>query len=246
MHFDNRIKLYVALSASFVACLLLGDTLGGKLLEFRYFETSFVLSVGMIPFPVTFLITDLLNEFYGKKAARFVTWVGFAIALFTIAMFTVAVALPWAPFATAPSWDGTNPAAYSNVFGGSRRILVASLFAYVIGQLLDITVFNYLKRRTQNRHLWLRATGSTVVSQLLDTIVVQFLAWSGILPLPKILSLLFTSYALKLLIAIGLTPLVYLGHSLFESWLHLQPVRLDDEGHTVRGTFSTNDGNPTS
>jgi queuosine precursor transporter len=238
MPLPNRIKLYVILSVTFVSALLLGDTLGGKLMEFRWHDTSFVLGVGMIPFPITFLITDLLNEFYGKKAARFVTWVGLALAIFSIAMFTLAVALPWAPFAYAVRWDGTLPAAYDNVFGGSRRMLLASTAAYVVGQLLDISVFNYLKRVSKNRYLWLRATGSTVVSQWVDTVFVQALAWSGILPFEKIVSIIVTSYALKLIIAIALTPLIYLGHTLMQSWLRIAPVRLDEEGEATVETLS--------
>ena len=187
----------------------------------------------MIPFPVTFLLTDLLNEFYGSQAARFVTWVGLAIALLAIAMFSIAVRIPWAPFAYEPGWNGTHPFAYENVFGGSRRILLASTAAYVIGQLLDISVFSYLKRVSKNRYLWLRATGSTLVSQFVDTVIVQALAWSGILSFEKIVSIVTTSYLLKVLIALALTPLVYLGHSLLEARFHLEPVRLDDAGNAV-------------
>ena len=113
---------------------------------------------------------------------------------------------------------------------GSRRILFASMCAYVIAQLTDIALFHAIKRRSKNRLLWLRATGSTVVSQLIDTIVIQTIAWWGLLPFERIANIAVTSYAVKLLVAIGLTPLIYAGHALVERRLGLSPVRIDDEG----------------
>jgi uncharacterized PurR-regulated membrane protein YhhQ (DUF165 family) len=182
MAFDTRIKLFMALAGVFVTCLVVGDIIGGKLVETTLAGYPFTITVGMIPFPVTFLITDLLNEFYGKKAARFVTWLGFGMAV------------------------------------------LAYVFTYLVAQLVDISVFHVLKRATKNRMLWLRATGSTMISQMIDTIVINFVAWGGILGTEKLLSVIGSSYVLKVLIAVGLTPLIYAGHALIERLLALRPV----------------------
>jgi queuosine precursor transporter len=229
MTFDTRSKLFLALAATFITCLLVGDIIGGKLIETRIFGLPFTLTVGMIPFPVTFLITDLLNEFYGKRAARLVTWVGFSMALIAYAFIFVASAIPIAAMTFAADWSGVTEEAFTRVFVGSQRMIVASLTAYLIAQLIDISVFHALRRATGERWLWLRATGSTAVSQLVDTIVINFVAWFGVLSLPNIVNIITSSYLLKILIALGLTPLIYAGHSFIERVLVLQPARIAGE-----------------
>ena len=230
MRIDRRTQLFVVLSAIFVSCLLVGDIIGGKLVETHAFGRAFVISVGMIPFPITFLLTDLLNEFYGKRAARFVTWVGFACAALTFLILQVSASLSWAPITRAPDWSGVNEPSFNNVFTGSQRILYASMAAYLIAQFTDIAIFNLLKRLTHNRLLWLRATGSTLVSQAVDTVVIQTLAWFGILPFGEIVALVFTSYVVKVVVAVGLTPLIYAGHEVVQRLLGIEPVQLDDQG----------------
>jgi hypothetical protein len=108
-------------------------------------------SAGFIPFPITFLLTDLLNEFYGKKVARVVTWVGFSMAVFTLIILTIAVSLPPSPITEAADWTGVRQPDFEKVFGGSRRILVASMVAYLFAQFTDIWVFNRLKAVTHGR-----------------------------------------------------------------------------------------------
>ena len=233
MQLDRRTQLFVVLTGVFVTSLVVGDIIGPKLVEVHLGSIVAVISVGMLPFPITFLLTDILNEFYGKKSARFVTWVGFGMALFAFAIIQAALPLPWAPLTQAPDYGGTVQGAFDNVFGGSQRILGASMCAYLIGQFVDIAVFNALKRLTHNRFLWLRATGSTVFSQLIDTVVVQVVAWSGVLPAETILKIILTSYAVKLIVAVGLTPLVYAGHALLERRLGMKPVVLGPDGEPV-------------
>ncbi len=227
---DSRVRLFVVLSAMFVTCLLVGDIIGGKLYQAKLGGLALTISVGMIPFPVVFLLTDLLNEFYGKKATRFVTLVGFAMAWLTILILQVAVQVPWAPFTRAADWGGVRPESFHNIFASSTRILVSSTFAYLVAQLVDIGMFNALKKRTGNRLLWLRATGSTVVSQGIDTVVIQFLAWWGVLPVSDIVSIIVTSYLVKVVIAVACTPLIYAGHAVVERSLGIEPVTLDSDG----------------
>jgi uncharacterized integral membrane protein (TIGR00697 family) len=226
---DTRSKLLLSLAGLFVTSLVVGDLIGVKL--FVVGGTTF--SAGFIPFPITFLLTDLLNEFYGKKVARAVTWVGFSMAVFTLIILTIAVSLPPSPITEAADWTGVRQPDFEKVFGGSRRILVASMVAYLFAQFTDIWVFNRLKAVTHGRLLWLRATGSTVFSQLIDTVVIQTLAWQDALDVRVLVGLIVSSYLGKLVIAVGLTPLVYLGHGVVTRWLGIPPVALDAAGNPV-------------
>lgn len=226
---DTRSKLLLTLAGLFITALLVGDIIGGKLFD----AGATTLSVGIIPFPITFLLTDLLNEFYGKRTARVVTWVGFGMAVFAFALITVAVLLPFAEVTRGAEWKGITQSAFDAVFAGSQRILVASMVAYLLAQFTDIWVFTRLKTATEGRLLWLRATGSTLVSQLLDTAVIQTLAWQGTLEPGTLLTLIASSYAVKVLVAIGLTPLIYLGHALVERVLGIPPARLDAAGEVI-------------
>ena len=234
MKLDTRLSLFLFLTGVFVTALVVGDILGGKLTE----AWGQVISVGMIPFPITFVLTDILNEFYGKRAARLVTVVGFFMAIFAYGTIYVAWLLPWAGVTQGHEWKGMNAAAFDNVFNGSQRILLGSMAAYVVAQFLDIGVFHALKRLSKNRYLWLRATGSTVVSQLVDTAVIQVIAWTGILPFATIVKLAVTSYVVKLVVAIALTPAIYAGHAVVERTLGLKPVLLGDDGEPVAGDES--------
>lgn len=226
---DARVKLFLVLAALFTTCLVVGDMIGGKLIEVPMPGWVAVITVGMIPFPVTFLLTDLLNEFYGKRAARFVTYLGLGCAALTYVLILIGGAIPIASFTHADDWQGVTEASFANVFLGSRRMIASSLTAYVIGQLVDIFTFHGLKRMTGGRHLWLRATGSTLVSQAVDSVTINVLAWSGVLARPAIINVIFSSYAVKVLIAIALTPLIYAGHAAIERWFGLVPVATEPE-----------------
>ncbi len=233
MVLDRRIQLFVVLAGVFVTSLVVGDLIAVKLFEVKLGPIVAVMTIGILPFPVTFLLTDILNEFYGKKAARFITWVGFFMAIFCFAVIAIAVRVPWAPLTQAPGWQGAVEGSFNNVFAGSQRILMASMIAYLVAQFCDIAIFNLLKRVTQNKMLWLRATGSTLASQLIDTVVMQFVAWTGLLPTATILNVIFTSYIVKLLVAVGLTPFIYLGHAFVERKLGIKPVVLGEDGEPV-------------
>ena len=235
MRLDRRIGLFVVLAAVFVTCLVVGDLIGVKVIGGTVpgLGWGWATTVGMTAFPITFLLTDLLNEFYGKRAARFVTWVGFGMALLTFALITVASAIPFADFTKGPDWTGTTEAAFNNVFGGGQRMLVASITAYLASNLVDISVFHLLKRLTRDRMLWLRATGSTLVSQLIDTLVVTTVAWYGIRTPGDIATMMSSAYVLKICIAVGMTPLIYAGHAVVERTLHMRPVQLDAQGEPV-------------
>ncbi len=217
------------LAGVFTTCLIVGDIIGGKLIELPMPGWTAVVTVGMIPFPVTFLLTDLLNEFYGKRAARLVTFVGFGCAVLSYVFIVIGGAIPIADFTHAADWEGVTEASFANVFLGSQRMIIASLTAYLVAQLVDIFTFHALKRMTAGRMLWLRATGSTVVSQLVDTVTINFVAWSGLLAFDQILNVILSSYVVKVLIAIGLTPLIYAGHAAIERLFGLTPVKVEHD-----------------
>ncbi len=130
------------------------------------------------------------------------------MALLSFTFLFLAGQIPFAAMTRAPDWTGVNEAAFNNVFLGSMRMIGASLCAYLISQFVDIGVFQLLKKVTAGRMLWLRATGSTAVSQLIDTITINFVAWSGVMATTDIVKVIYSASGLKLLIAVGLNPLV--------------------------------------
>jgi queuosine precursor transporter len=206
---DRKQRLYVWITAVFVSALIAGDLIGGKF--FRVYGID--LSVGMIPFPLTFVLTDIVNEFYGKDGARRITFVGLGAAIFVFSCINIALALPVSPESPMPQ------ELFERAFGWSARLYVASLVAYVIGQLLDISLFQIFLRVTGHRWLWLRATGSTVASQAIDSLVVNFVLLSGKKSLEFILTAARNGYAVKLVIALCMTPLIYAGRRAFLRYL---------------------------
>jgi uncharacterized integral membrane protein (TIGR00697 family) len=194
-----------------VAALITGDFVGGKF--FVVFGHTF--SAGIVPFPLTFVLTDIVNEFYGTHGARRLTLAGLTAAVFVWAVITLALALPTSPESPIPD------DVFRGAFGTSARLYVASLTAYVIGQLLDITIFSALRGVTGHRLLWLRATGSTVLSQIVDSVAVSFIFLVGTKPLAFILSNAAHNYLGKLGMAILLTPLIYGLHALFNRHFHV-------------------------
>jgi uncharacterized integral membrane protein (TIGR00697 family) len=224
MFLDKRHKLFLVLTAIFMTCFVVGDIIGGKIVSATFLGITFTTTVGMVPFPVTFLLTDLVNEFYGKRAARFITVLGFGMGVLSFTIIYVAAAVPFAAFTRTPAWDGMNEASFNNVFLGSLRMIAASLSAFLVAQFVDIGVFQSLKRVTSSRFLWLRATGSTVASQLIDSMVVTTAAFAGQRTSSEIFTMIYTGYGLKVLIALGLTPLIYLSHTLVERGLGIRPI----------------------
>jgi uncharacterized integral membrane protein (TIGR00697 family) len=212
---DRKQRVYVFLTALFVAALVAGDFVGGKFFVFA--GRSF--SAGIIPFPLTFVLTDVVNEFYGTQGARRLTYAGLLAAVFVWAVINLALALP--TVADSPISDTV----FRGAFGTSARLYVASLTAYMIGQLLDISIFQVLRRLTGHKLLWLRSTGSTVVSQAIDSVSVSFVFLVGTRPLGFILSNAADNYVGKLIMAVLLTPLIYLGHSVFHRHFHLGETR---------------------
>ena len=150
------------------------------------------------------------------------------MAVLSFTFIYVSAAIPFADFTRGADWTGVNEASFNNVFLGSLRMIIASLCAFLVSQFVDIGVFHLLKRVTAGKLLWLRATGSTAVSQLIDTITINFVAWSGMMSVGKIVNIIYSAYGLKIFIALALTPLIYLCHALVERGLGIQPILIGD------------------
>lgn len=224
---DKRVTLFTILSAVFLTALILAETTGGKLIQFAVGDgLIFTLTMGVIPFPVTFIVTDIINEYYGRRGIRFITVLGMVMVLFALILLQIAMAIPAA--AISPVSDE----AFNSVFGVSTRIIVGSLTAYLIGQFVDIFVFHRLRRLTRGRMLWLRATGSTVVSQFIDSFVVLFIAFLGPLSVGQIFGIGLTNYLYKFGIAVAITPLLYLVHAGVDRYLgHELAAAMAAEAH---------------
>jgi queuosine precursor transporter len=208
---DRKQYFFVWLTAIFVAALVTGDFIGGRF--FVLFGRTF--SAGIIPFPLTFVLTDIVNEFYGTTGARRLTFVGLGAAVFVWGVIQLALHLPPSP--VSPISD----AVFHAAFGTAARLYIASLCAYVIGQLLDISIFRTLRRATGHRLLWLRATGSTVLSQMIDSFTVSFVFLAGTQSLGFITSNAANNYVGKLIMAVVLTPVIYAMHAVFRRRFHL-------------------------
>ena len=224
MKLDARLSLFIAVVGVFITCLVVGDLIGGKLTAISAFGREWPFSVGQLAFPVTFILTDILNEFYGRKVVRRITFLAFAMVGLTFTIVYVADAMPWWSVTLGEGWGGVTPREFDVVFTQATRIQLSSMAAFLIANLVDITVFFLIKRATGNRMLWLRATGSTAVSQLIDTAVITALVFGTKITFEQYVSLVLTSYVIKLCAAIGVTPVIYGLHAVIEKRFGIAPA----------------------
>ena len=213
---QKKERLYIVLAGFFVTNAILAEMVGGKIFTFNFFGiTTANLSVGVLVWPVVFVMTDIINEYFGIAGVRRLT-------LLTIVLISyVFVALYFMGMTRAASFSAINDDNFNVVFGTSQSIIIGSLIAFAIGQFLDFFIFHQLKMRTGDSHLWLRATGSTIFSQLIDTFVVLYIAFviPGKWTMPEFLKVATNNYFYKLIIAIAVTPVIYLVHSIIERYL---------------------------
>ena len=226
---DRATRLFVALAAFFcvnaalaefigVKIFALEDTLGLSPFEWNLFGQTGSLSftAGTLLWPVVFLMTDVVNEFYGRRGVRMISWLAAGLIVYG---FAFAFAAIW--LAPAGWWVGAAQAqgvpdyqaAFAAVFGQGLWTIAGSLVAFIIGQLIDVSVFHRIRRTTGERHVWLRATGSTAVSQLVDSFVVLYIAfvlgpqkWS----ISLFMAVSTVNYLYKMVAAVALIPLIYL------------------------------------
>lgn len=234
MKLNKPTRLLIVLVAVFITCAVSAELISSKLfvipLVFGDFDLgTYVSIVGIFPWPIVFLTTDIINEFYGRKILRMVSVITSAM----IALCFVIVYIAMQPGAFTGDPAGSIPGVasdeqFNRVFGQSLWIIIGSITAFMVGQLVDSSVFWFFKKRTGEKFIWLRTTGSTLISQLIDSFVVLFIGFvvPGIFTMSQFWSTGFTNYTLKLMIAVALTPLIYLFHWLVEKYLGEEKAHL--------------------
>ena len=206
MDFKNRKDIvFIVLAGFFVTNAIVAELIGGKLIQFFGLFTQ---SLGIILWPIVFILTDLINEHFGKQGVRKLNFITVGLIIYTFILVTIGLNIK------AVNFSPVNDENFKIVFGQSQWIMVGSIIAFLLSQLVDVSVFWLLRAKTGNKYIWLRATGSTVVSQLIDTFVVQFIAFvlPGKWAFNEFLKNACWGYSFKLLVALCLIPLIYVGH----------------------------------
>ena len=227
--------IYLWLTSVFCTCLIIADVIGGKLFEIPLPFPVFGFKViehtcGMITFPITFLLGDVINEYYGPEATKQTVYIGLVMSIFVFSVISISQ-----PFSYACSRFNITKTAYDSIFGSAKILYIGSLCAYLIGQLSNIWLFGVIKRLTKGKFLWLRSTGSTVISQMLDSFIVSYLGFglgktlTGQIPASfhEVLNISITGYGLKFLIALAMTPLLYGLRYLMTKIFKLEAVKVN-------------------
>jgi uncharacterized integral membrane protein (TIGR00697 family) len=229
--------LFIVLGGFFIANALIAEFIGVKLfslestlgfepLKLNIFgaERSFNMTAGVLLWPVVFIMTDIINEYFGVKGVKLLSYL--AAALITYAFIMVFASMKLAPadfWITKITDEGpvNMPRAFNQVFGQGLWIIFASLVAFLIGQIMDARIFHFIKQKTGGKMLWLRSTGSTLVSQLIDSFVVLFIAFyiGSNWTLDMVIAICIINYIYKFVVAVILTPLLYLVHRVIDGYL---------------------------
>ncbi len=211
-------KIYFTLGALFIASLVVSNLIFQKFFYWDFFGLyRFEISVGILPYPITFLITDIISEVYGKKKANQVVTTGIFASVFSLGIIYVANAVP------AIEKSPVNDSLFSLVFGQTALAVLASMIAYLAAQYIDIQIFHFWKRVTHGKMLWLRNNFSTFTSQFVDTFSVLFLLCTfDILNWDLFVPLLLSGFLFKVLIALLDTPLLYLAVYYFQKRFNLK------------------------
>ena len=249
--FSNKSnRLWMVLSGFFISNALVAEFMGVKLFSlertfgfeeahwtlFGQGDLSFTLTAGVLLWPVVFVMTDIINEYFGRRGVRMLSYLTAGLIAYGFVMLFMAMELApadfWRTAHIKPSWSPEEQeavraqvadynAAYSVVFGQSMWIIVGSLVAFLVAQIVDVAVFHRIKAITGENKIWLRATGSTLVSQFLDSFIVVFIALhiGQHLPFLQVLAISVMSYFYKGVMAIALTPVIYLAHTVIDRYL---------------------------
>lgn len=235
---DKATRLFLVLAGFFIANAILAEVIGVKIFSleetFGFPKASidmlgekglgFSLSVGVLPWPIIFIMTDIINEYYGVKGVRFLSFLAVVLIAFAFVIFYLAInAVPDGGWRYRELEQGVTDqqAAYKQVLGQGMNIIIGSITAFIIGQLLDAWIFRLIKKMTGEKLFWMRATISTLVSQWIDSIVVTFIAFYLFrnFSLATVTAWALTAYMYKFLVAVLMTPVLYLVHWLIEKYL---------------------------
>ena len=209
---SKKNTVYVVLAGIFITNAIVAELIGGKLINVG----SAIMSVGILPWPVVFITTDLINEYFGEKGVKKLSLITACLIAYCFVLLYIALNIP-----AVKGENLITDTQFNSVFGQSMWIIVGSVTAFLVSQLIDVTVFHYVKNRTGNKMIWLRSTGSTVISQLFDSFIVLGIAFwmTGKMTTDVYILSAFTGYFVKLTIAVFLTPLIYLGRYLIEKYI---------------------------
>lgn len=225
-HFSKRSLLFIYLSAVFLSTAIIAELIGNKIFSLEallgippvnlFGNINLNFSAGVIPWPIVFIMTDIINEFYGRKGVRKITYMTIIIIAYVFLIVLIATKLP-------PAADlYKNNDAFTTIFSQGMVMIIASLVAFLVGQLLDSYVFYMLKKKwSSSKNIWIRAMGSNLFSQLVDSFIVLFIAFylTGQMNFIQVLSIGVVAYAYKFLMSFALLPLIYLSHSIIEKYL---------------------------
>lgn len=243
---DKATRLYILLGGFFIANALIAEVIGVKIFSFESTfgfkpldvnilgeKLSLNLTAGVLLWPVVFIMTDIINEYYGRKGVRFLSYLAAGLISYAFIMFYGAMNLEPAGFFITSKQNSGVPdmeAAYEGVLGQGGRIIIGSLVAFLLGQLIDVLAFQQIKKLTGEKKIWLRATGSTLISQFIDSYVVLFIAFyvgtrvgnqegNFVWSFKLFLAVGTVNYIYKVIVAILLTPVIYLVHHYIEKYL---------------------------
>jgi uncharacterized integral membrane protein (TIGR00697 family) len=196
--------IFTVLSGVFITSAIVAELISCKEVDIGLYPVI----AGIVPWPFVFLLTDVMNEYYGKDAVRKLSWITASMIAFCFMIVWIAVQLPFSKTSYATS------AEFNKIFGGSLPIMVGSITAFLVSQYVDVWSFWFMRKMTGDKMIWLRSTGSTVISQLVDSFLVLFIGFylSGKKSFDEILFYCGTGYVSKLVIAVCLTPLIYITH----------------------------------
>ena len=205
-------RIYLVLGALFIASLVVSNLIFQKFFYWYPFDIEifgvklFELSVGILPYPITFLITDIISEVWGKKKANQVVTAGIFASFFSMGIIYISSIAP------ATDWSPVNDSLFDRVFGATAIAVFASMMAYLLAQYIDISIYHFWKRITKGKHLWLRNNFSTFSSQFVDTFTVLILLCSfGKIEWDRFPGLLLSGFIFKVLVAAIDTPFLYLA-----------------------------------
>ena len=196
-------QFYIILAGIFIASLVTCNLIANKFVTVDLGFRVFIVSAGILPYPLTFLVTDLISELYGQRKANLIVFSGFIASMFVLLFLWLG-----GQFNAIPSsivGDDT----YNMVFQNAWRIIAASMVAYLFAQFIDVKIFHFWKKLTDGKHLWLRNNGSTVASQLVDTTLVICILFVGVWEPNQIFSAIVDGWLFKMLMAFIDTPIIY-------------------------------------
>ena len=208
---SRKDTVYIILAGIFITNAIVAELIGGKLIDVG----SAVMSIGILPWPIVFITTDLINKYFGEKGVKKLSLITAVLIAYTFFVLYLAMKIP----STGISSVTTDQ--FNAVFGQSQLIIIGSIVAFLASQLIDVSIFHFVKKRTGNKMIWLRSTGSTAISQFFDSFIVLGIAFylPGIMDTKTFIISGLTGYTVKLAIAVLMTPLIYLGHYLIENYL---------------------------